>query len=143
VKSVVVDIDGTLADMGKGQPGRRGPFEWSRVGEDTPIAPIVELVNVFRDHDYRIVFVSGRSGECYAETRHWLMRYAGALAGDKLYMRPRDQPNRPDNEVKRELYERYIAPLGEVFLVLDDRDKVVQMWQSLGLTCLQVAAGDF
>jgi hypothetical protein len=27
--------------------------------------------------------------------------------------------------------------------VLDDRDQVVTMWRGLGLTCLQVAPGDF
>ena len=28
-------------------------------------------------------------------------------------------------------------------IVLDDRKQVVDMWRSLGLTCLQVADGDF
>ena len=30
-----------------------------------------------------------------------------------------------------------------VKFVLDDRNRVVEMWRSLGLTCLQVADGDF
>ena len=31
----------------------------------------------------------------------------------------------------------------QVDYVLDDRNQVVEMWRSLGLTCLQVADGDF
>ncbi len=31
----------------------------------------------------------------------------------------------------------------EVFLVVDDRDKVVKMWRDLGLNTFQVAPGEF
>jgi hypothetical protein len=30
-----------------------------------------------------------------------------------------------------------------VVLCLDDRNSVVKLWRDLGLTCLQVAEGDF
>jgi hypothetical protein len=33
--------------------------------------------------------------------------------------------------------------MDEVFLVVDDRDKVVKMWRDLGLNTFQVAPGDF
>ena len=33
--------------------------------------------------------------------------------------------------------------IDDVFLVVDDRDKVVKMWRSLGLSVFQVAEGDF
>ena len=33
--------------------------------------------------------------------------------------------------------------IDDVFLVVDDRQKVVNMWRDLGLTCVQVAPGDF
>ena len=33
--------------------------------------------------------------------------------------------------------------IDDVFLVVDDRNKVVDMWRSLGLTVFQVAEGDF
>lgn len=45
--------------------------------------------------------------------------------------------------MKRALYEAYVADRYEVALVLEDRSGVVRMWRALGLTCLQVAAGDF
>ena len=60
-----------------------------------------------------------------------------------LLMR-KDGDNRPDQIVKRELYERHVVGLYEVEGVLDDRAKVVRMWRDeLGLTCLQVADGNF
>jgi hypothetical protein len=35
------------------------------------------------------------------------------------------------------------ADIDDVFLVVDDRNKVVDMWRTLGLTVFQVAEGDF
>jgi hypothetical protein len=50
---------------------------------------------------------------------------------------------RKDYEVKKEIYETYIKDKFNVLCVLDDRQSVVDMWRSLGLTCLQVNYGDF
>jgi len=50
---------------------------------------------------------------------------------------------RKDTEVKAEIYHRFIEPQYDVHYILDDRDQVVKMWRSLGLTCLQVAEGAF
>ena len=33
--------------------------------------------------------------------------------------------------------------INDVFLVVDDRDKVVKMWRDLGLNTFQVAPGNF
>jgi hypothetical protein len=50
---------------------------------------------------------------------------------------------RKDYVVKREIYEQLIAPDYDILCVLDDRNSVVDMWREIGLTCLQVAPGDF
>ncbi len=142
-RTVLVDIDGTVALMGKGQPGRRGPFQWHRVGEDDPNQPVIELVKVLRGAGYEIVFVSGRDEVCRADTFQWLLKYGAAEPGDALYMRPA-RDNRPDDRIKAEIYKRDIKPRhGTVAYVIDDRNKVVRMWRSLGLTVLQCAEGDF
>jgi hypothetical protein len=61
----------------------------------------------------------------------------------RLYMRPA-KDNRRDDRIKAEIYKRDIKPRhGEVAYVVDDRNKVVRMWRSLGLTVLQCAEGDF
>ena len=139
---VLCDLDGTVADMGKGRAGRRGPFEWHRVGEDEPVAAIVELVGIFRTAGFPIVYVSGRDESCRWATESWLAHHGLLIADEPVLMRPA-RDNRPDHQVKRQLYRRHVEPHYEVAYVLDDRDQVVRMWRSLGLTVLQVADGDF
>jgi adenylate cyclase class IV len=51
--------------------------------------------------------------------------------------------NRPDNIVKKEIFDSNIKNNYYIEFVLDDRNKVVKMWRELGLTCLQVADGNF
>lgn len=142
-RAVVVDIDGTVALMGKGQPGRRGPFDWDRVHEDDPCEPVLGLVRTLAPF-YFVLFVSGRDEACREQTMAWLVAHRGLEPGyeHRLYMRPH-KDNRGDELVKREIYEQKIAPHFDVAWVLDDRNKVVAMWRSLGLTVLQVADGDF
>lgn len=141
-KAIIVDIDGTVADMGKGEPGRRGPFDWDRVGEDEVIWPIADLVRLIASRqDIHILCVSGRKEQARAQTAHWL-RVRARIFFSALWMRA-DDDNRPDEQMKEEIYRQHIEPGFEVLYVLDDRDKVVKMWRSLGLTCLQVAEGDF
>lgn len=133
--AVIVDIDGTIAEKGD-----RHPFDWARVGEDTVIGPIRELVKIFEMFGWAILFVSGRSDECMDETDAWLED--NDLDYEWLFMRDVGD-YRPDEVVKREFYERDIEPEYDVKYVLDDRNKVVKMWRDLGLTVLQVAEGDF
>jgi hypothetical protein len=47
----------------------------------------------------------------------------------------------PDEELKRRWISEY--DLSQVLCIFDDRQKVVDMWRELGLTCFQVAPGDF
>ena len=59
-----------------------------------------------------------------------------------LLMR-KDNDDRKDSIVKKEIYDNEILGKYNVLFVLDDRDQVVKLWRSLGLVCLQVANGDF
>lgn len=143
---VLCDVDGTIADMGKGQPGRRGPFDWDRVGEDTPITPIFHLLKLLQAAGrYQVIFMSGRKEQCRAKTVKWIDEHMFFVPGfgPSLVLMRADDDNRPDVEVKRDLYRKHIEGHYEVAYVLDDRNSVVEMWRSLGLTVLQVADGDF
>ncbi|MFF1701218.1 AAA family ATPase [Streptomyces sp. NPDC058252] len=136
---VLVDLDGTLAKMA----ADRSPFAWDRVGEDTPHHDIVDLVSTLREAGTGIIFVSGRDGSCYNQTRAWLRENLGDWSlSSFLFMRtPGDM--RKDSVVKEEIYQRSIAGKYNVWFVLDDRDQVVETWRALGLRCLQVAPGNF
>jgi hypothetical protein len=144
----ICDVDGTLADMGKGPdgkplPGRRGPYDWDRVSEDTPIWPVIYLVQCLRRGGaHRVLFVSGRDEVCRERTQNWLDDTVQMDVRDVLFMRAH-KDNRPDHEVKLEIYRERIEPRYDVRWVIDDRDQVVKAWRSLGLTVLQVADGDF
>jgi len=129
--------------------------QWDRVGDDKPNKPVVQLVEWIFDYSklayeyatpascpdgLKIIFMSGRSAVCRTETERWL---AGEGFWDfELFMRP-EGDNRKDSEIKLELFNAHVRDKYNVQLVLDDRNQVVQLWRNLGLTCLQVADGDF
>lgn len=139
-KAIIVDIDGTIADMQKDVPGKRGPFDWDRVGEDLPNENVIDIVYTLSTR-YEIIIVSGRDEVCQTETENWLDIHG--VPCDALFMR-RNGDNRKDSIVKREIYESKIAQHWNVIAVLDDRSQVVGMWRDeLGVTCFQVADGNF
>lgn len=146
-KVILADLDGTMALMGD-----REPYDWHRVGEDEPNWPVVNLVSLIRDaaslqgdeSAWEIIFMSGRDEVCRPETQGWLKRFG--FEGHKLFMRPTmpdGTPQPKDSVVKLALFNEHIRDQYNVQFVLDDRDQVVEMWRSLGLTCLQVAPGSF
>ena len=51
--------------------------------------------------------------------------------------------HRHDTIVKPECLEEARVSLDEIAFVLEDRDSMVKKWRSMGLICLQVAAGNF
>jgi hypothetical protein len=136
--AVLVDIDGTLAKMGP-----RSPYAWDRVGEDTPHADIIDLVDTLRESGAQIIFISGRDGSCHDETSEWLAKYVGDWTREALLLMREEKDSRRDSIVKEEIYRNEIERKYNVWFVLDDRDQVVEMWRSLGLRCLQVAPGAF
>lgn len=135
------DIDGTLALRGD-----RSPFDWARVGEDTANKPVITVARLLAARS-GLIFMSGRMDQCRGETRLWLHTFVcdPSLCTCKMpLMMRKDGDNRPDQIIKRELFERRIQGIYEIEGVLDDRDRVVKMWrEELGLTCLQVAPGNF
>jgi predicted kinase len=136
-KAAIVDIDGTTA-----LKSARSPFDETRVHEDRPNLPVIAVISALHAAGNAIVFLSGRTDKCREATHEWLLRYI-PVPFDGLYMRAAGD-GRKDSIVKRELFDLHIRDFYDVACVLDDRDQVVRMWRDeLGLTCLQVADGDF
>lgn len=130
---VIVDIDGTIALM-----AGRGPFDWHSVHTDLPNEAVCSLVRGIAE---KVIFVSGRDSSCRTSTEKWLFDH-GLIDGADVHMRP-EGDQRDDRIVKEEIYRREIEGKYNVRYVVDDRNKVVRLWRSLGLTCLQVAEGEF
>ena len=135
-KAVIVDIDGTTALM-----AARSPFDETRVHEDQPNAPVITVIRALAEAGNVIVFLSGRTDGCRAATREWLLEHV-RVPFRGLFMRAVGD-GRKDAIVKRELFDRHVRDSYDVVCVLDDRDQVVAAWRELGLTCLQVAPGNF
>lgn len=135
-RAVMVDIDGTLA-----LHGSRDPYDTSRYAEDTVNEPVARLVRLLTDAGYTIIYCSGRSEEFRDVTWAWLSRH-GLTFASFMVMRPIGDTRR-DDIVKLELFDKHIRTKYNVHMVLDDRDRVVVAWRSIGLTVLQVAPGDF
>jgi hypothetical protein len=133
-KAVICDIDGTLARM-----VNRGPYDTSKYLDDELVS-IVHWAFARLSQGATRIICSGRSEDFREVTQQWLASHG--ITFDCLLMRPA-KDNRSDAVVKREMYEREIAGKYDVRLVLDDRSRVVNMWRELGLTCFQVAPGDF
>ena len=151
--AIIVDVDGTLADM----RGVRGPFEWDKVHLDRPHQDVIEMVQDFAslevytgeydddgdemmDTKYKIIITTGRDGVCEEATKQWLKDHE--VPYDEFFIRP-EGDFRKDNIIKSEIYMDHIRPKYDVKFVIDDRDQVVEMWRSLGLRVLQVAPGNF
>lgn len=136
--TILVDADGTLCH----NDGHRGWYEWHKVGNDKPIIPVINVVQMYKNSGYKVIVVSAREGteECFRLTSDWLKEHG--VPFDELLMRPANDYRR-DSIIKTEIYNKYIKDKYDVEVVLDDRDEVVGTWRSLGLRCFQVAAGNF
>lgn len=136
-ETYLVDIDNTISLRGD-----RGPFDWDRVGEDLPNEPVIRLLEALDSTGlFQFLFLSGRSEVCRDQTERWLAHHVGVEYG-RLFMREAGD-NRSDQVVKLEIFDREIRERYNVVGVFDDRNKVVAMWRSLGLSVFQVADGDF
>lgn len=148
-KVILCDLDGTLALR-----TNRTPYEFEKVDTDKCDFRLSDLIRTLGyETTYEIIFLSGREdiGTCREKTEKWLNdnvitqyweKWGVQEENWKLLMRKKGD-HRPDEIVKKEIYETKIAPYYDVVAVFDDRDKVVKMWRDLGLLCCQVYYGDF
>lgn len=170
---VIVDVDGTLADCshrrrqvpkncqkckGSGKiEGMRGlPCEkclgkghvtgtdWKffytpdLILKDPPFPVVVEWVQNLYDH-YTVLIVSGRGADIAAEgTVNWLAKHQ--VPYHHIFMR-QGGDHRDDVEVKQDILN--MLPKDQIAFTIDDRNRVCDMWRKNGLTCYQVAEGDF
>ena len=94
---------------------------------------------MLKSQGFNIVIFSGRSAVTKDTTLDWL--YQHDVPFDKLMMRPKKLHFTKDSDLK----QMWLDTIGvdNVAMVFDDRQQVVDMWRKNGLTCLQVADGNF
>ena len=136
----IFDVDGTLADS----KGIRSPYDYSKVEDDRPIDSVANVAKalhwVFESgtRKRKVIFVSGRKEECRDATENWLWEQLGFEP--LLFMRA-DGDDRHDAQVKYDILRRDILPSFHVLGAFDDRDRVVQMWQSAGIRTIDCGQG--
>jgi predicted kinase len=148
-EAVLCDLDGTLALIHD-----RSPYDASDCDiKDLPNIPVIETILAHYKAGRKIIFCSGREDKYRPETIRFIEKYCRAneihapfpTMGPiqyELFMRKTDD-FRKDAVIKEEIYQNEIEGKYNVLLVLDDRNQVVSYWRSKGLTCFQVAEGNF
>lgn len=133
--AVIVDLDGSLVDMSpavhlvRGRKRDLDAFHAFGVEEALPNPSILERVRAHQAARRRILYVTGRKRKWMDGTQAWMERHEVPVG--LLFMRA-DADHRPDNVVKQEIWERHIAPHYDIVEAIEDRPRVVQMWQDLG-----------
>ena len=140
---VIFDIDGTLADVSERiHHVRKKPKNWNAffqgMAQDKAIHSMVRLCNILYESGIQILLCSGRSEEHRDQTVQWLAEKG--VNYHELILR-RDGDRRSDNIVKREMLAG--IDKSKILFVVEDRSRVVEMWRSEGLVCLQCAPGEF
>ncbi len=132
--AIIVDMDGTLSLL-----NGRSPYDASTCHQDPPNQPVLDTVLLWQQ-SIKVIILSGRMDDCQVQTEKWLAQYGVKPTG--IFMRATGD-QRKDSIIKQEIFDREILGQYNVKFVLDDRQQVVDMWRSLGLTVFQVAEGDF
>jgi len=152
MKSIIFDLDGTLANMEhrrKFITGELGYKSWDKFNspeecaKDTPIESTVNLARMYKDAGYRILIFTGRDGIAELVTRQWLKDHN--VPFDRLVMRPQGN-HRPGTEMKTKWLNEEFGNESwktDVKAVFEDRNRVVKMYRELGLQCYHVQEGNF
>ena len=146
---IVFDLDGTLSNPShrehyvRREPGDDTPKHWSAFNaacvDDPPKPEIVEIYDtLIGDTENRVEIWTGRDIAQRDNTFEWLFRN-NISSPDRLRMRPVGDYT-PDDKLKAKWATDERAVID---LVFEDRNRVVKMWRDLGITCCQVAPGDF
>jgi|TARA_B100000768_G_scaffold144287_1_gene136768 hypothetical protein len=155
MKKVIFDLDGTLALIDKRRAistKDNGKMNWDtffdpkNIDLDLPHQAVIDMAKVLKDAGHMIVIFSGRSKATKDATNTWLKKFD--VPCDVLKMRPtgNDFKFMPDDDLKKKWFNDLFPTqdhINDVVCVFDDRQKVVDMWRDMGLTCMQVAPGNF
>ena len=147
-KWIIFDLDGTLADIEDRRQlctKENGKMDWNKFFDpdniklDKPNWPVINTLLAFVQAGYKIAIFSGRSASTLDATKKWLHEYG--IEYNAFKMRP-ERNFSPDEQLKLE-WLNDMDWKDNVECVFDDRQKVVDMWREIGLTCMQVAPGNF
>ena len=148
----VFDLDGTLCNI-----EHRLHFleakEWMSFYKeclyDDPVKAVINIMIAIDSSGGEIWILTGRSEIVREETIDWLHKNT-MFSGAELRRYPhtlimRKDGDHTDDHVLKErwLHGLSVEDRARLVCVFEDRKRVVNMWRSNGIVCLQVAPGEF
>ena len=136
-EAIICDLDGTLSINDHG----RSFFKADDCDKDALNEPVALVLKLAMMDDIQIIYLSGREDKYREPTQRFLSDHN--LSNNNILIMRETDDTRADNIIKWEIYQEHIEPNYDIHFILDDRQQVVDMWRSKGLTCFQVADGKF
>lgn len=139
--TVVFDLDGTLANIEHRRHlvDQEHP-EWDTFYDLCHLDDVnewcAELMRCMSEEGHVVVVVSARRNSQRGKTKKWLAE--NNISYDRLYLLREGNNDTPDTKLKKAWLESYGK--NKILFVVDDRQKVVDMWRKEGLVCLQCYA---
>jgi len=139
-KTVIVDLDGTLADINHRVPlVKQEKPDWDAFYDACKYDALnqwcADLMDAMAD-THNVIILSGRSKRCLKDTRDWLKK--NNVSYHKLVLVREERDYTPDQDLKRDWMRKFTGRRNVAFIV-DDRTRVVEMWRAEGYVCLQCA----
>ena len=128
--AIIIDLDGTLAIMGK-----RDPYDVSKANELDSINEAVRIIissYLKYNENNKVIFLTGRP-EKYEQNTIGFINRCGFYEYT-LFMRLNDDW-RKSEIYKKDVYDNYIKEKFKIDFVMDDNSKVINMFRGLGLIC--------
>lgn len=138
--TVVFDLDGTIANVNHRRhfvSGKSKDFDkfYEACVYDLPNGWAVRLINSLIDTGHHVVIVSARPTTLSQRTTSWLSANGVSQKAELFLLRDEEHKSTQDAELKRLWLNAYGKH--KILFVVDDRQRVVDMWRSEGMVCLQ------
>lgn len=143
IKSIIVDIDGTLSDQEERHNkslDATGNKDWDiflnpeEIIKDPQIESVCEMYRLFQRSGYEMILVTARKENVRKITEQWLQK--NDIIYSYLYMRD-NEDNRKDCEVKLDIYNKHLKDKN-IYFAIEDRLRVCKLWQNLGIKVFNV-----
>ena len=140
---VIFDIDGVLADNRHRLHHITPPHhDWdafyATISEDSPIMPMVQLLEHLHANGTRVAIITGRPQRYELPTRKWLHRFIAVSIAQieslPMYMRPNDN-NQQDYSLKASIIDHHLGA-HNIIMAFEDSPRCVEMYRRMGIWCL-------